>query len=379
MMPQHPLHERPAVHADPRQLPHERRPADDPGEQAGHLEVLAVLGLRAAWGSPQGQRVAVDERLVDRVGGHVRGLVGVVDALAVERVDRAGGVADHQVGRALLGPDRAAHGDAAADRARRGVGGVDLPAVGDHVRVAVEQVGGVDALEVAERGQQPDADVDRAVAHREDPAVAGQRVAVAVLHVERRLDPRLVVAGRLPVGADGRAVGPLLRPERPEGPTEAAVGAVGHDDVAGAELDAATAASSGLDDRAARRTRGRSPAPSASVPWSRVAPATSAFWRHHPVELASAHDVAVAAGTPGARATAAPASGPVRCSAGRRTGGTWPAPRRGPCPGAASRPVGSGRRRRSSRAGRSCARRRRRRARGGPASRPPTRRRARRR
>ena len=38
----------------------------------------------------------------------------------------------------------------------------------------------------------------RAVADREDPAVAGHRVAVAVLHVERRLDPRLGVARASP-------------------------------------------------------------------------------------------------------------------------------------------------------------------------------------
>ena len=56
-------------------------------------------------------------------------------------------------------------------------------------------MGRVDALEVAERRQQPDADVDGAVADREDPAVPGHRVAVAVLDVERRLDPRVGVAG----------------------------------------------------------------------------------------------------------------------------------------------------------------------------------------
>ena len=43
----------------------------------------------------------VGERLVEQPGGHAAGLVGVVDALAVERVDRAGGVADDDPG----GPD----------------------------------------------------------------------------------------------------------------------------------------------------------------------------------------------------------------------------------------------------------------------------------
>ena len=45
--PQHPLHERAALHADPGQLPHQRRAPDDLGEQPGHLEVLAVLGVEA--------------------------------------------------------------------------------------------------------------------------------------------------------------------------------------------------------------------------------------------------------------------------------------------------------------------------------------------
>ena len=90
--------------------------------------------------------------------------------------------------------------------------GVDLPAFGDLAGVGVEQVGGVDALEVAERRQQADADVHGAVADREDPPVAGHRLAVAVLDVERRLDPRVLVAGRLPVRADRGAVGPLATP-----------------------------------------------------------------------------------------------------------------------------------------------------------------------
>ena len=146
----------------------------------------------------QGGGVAVDERLVHHVGGHAAGLVGVVDALAVERVDGAGGVADHQAGGTRLGPDRAAHRDAPAGRAALRAVGVDLPALGDLAGVGVEQVGGVDALEVAERRQQADADVHGAVADGEDPAVAGQRVAVAVLDVERGLDPRVLRGGATP-------------------------------------------------------------------------------------------------------------------------------------------------------------------------------------
>ena len=188
-------------------------------------------------------------------------------------------------------------------------------------RVAVEQVGGVDALEVAERREQPDADVDRAVAHREDPAVAGERVAVAVLHVERGLDPRLVVAGRLPVAsgwrcrratpwsgtcrAPGRSGCWRRRPPRRSGPqSSSGDGGVG-----------------GLRPRRPARSRGRSPGR-----WRRR---PAAGWRRPPRRSAppSSRGRAGAprsrtAGTRGARATAAPAIGPARCSAGRRSGGT---------------------------------------------------------
>ena len=169
-----------------------------------------------------------------------------------------------------------------------------------------------------------------AVADGEDPAVAGQRVPVAVLDVERGLDPRLGVAGRLPVRADGRAVRPLLGPEGAEGAAEAAVGAVGHHDVASPQLDGFRPVG-GLDDRAAHEAtvdhrRDRVGA------LEQGRPRRLGVQRHHPVEVAAAHDVAVARedGVLGPRA--APATAPARCSAGRRSGGTWSAPRPGPCP-----------------------------------------------
>ena len=102
--PQHPLHQRAAVHAGPGELAHQRRAADHPGEQPGHLEVLAVLVVEQLRVALQRRRVAGGQRLVDDVGGHAPRLVGVVDALTVERVDAAGGVADDEVRRAGLGP-----------------------------------------------------------------------------------------------------------------------------------------------------------------------------------------------------------------------------------------------------------------------------------
>ena len=71
-----------------------------------------------------------------------------------------------------LGPTDPPIGMRPLRRLLRRLARVDLPTVGNLMCVGIQQVSGVDALEVAERAEQTDADVDGAVAHREDPAVA---------------------------------------------------------------------------------------------------------------------------------------------------------------------------------------------------------------
>ena len=106
-----------------------------------------------------------------------------------------------------FGLDRAGHRDAGRrSGAQVGFSGSISQYSGSGGRPLLHEVRGVDALEVAERRQQADADVDRPVADREDPAVAGQRVAVAVAHVEGALDPRLGVQRALEVVADRHAL-----------------------------------------------------------------------------------------------------------------------------------------------------------------------------
>ena len=157
-------------------------------------------------------------------------------------------------------------------------------------------MGGVDALEVAERRQQADADVHGAVADREDPAVAGHRLAVAVLDVERRLDPRVGVARRLPVGADGRAVGPVsrrrdvprARPKRLLAPSATMVNSA-RISTGGPTRRPSTRST------VAPRTKPRSTTGcSASWPCSRRGPGGDRVVGDHRVEVAAAHDVAVA-------------------------------------------------------------------------------------
>ena len=52
------------LHADPGQLAHQRRAADHLGEQPGHLEVEAVLGVEQASGSAAARGPSPSQRLV---------------------------------------------------------------------------------------------------------------------------------------------------------------------------------------------------------------------------------------------------------------------------------------------------------------------------
>ena len=91
----------------------------------------------------------------------------------------------------------------------------------------------VDALPALIGRQQADADVHPAVAHGEDPAVAGDHVALGVADVEVRLDEGVVVALRAVVAAQGHAHRQVPAPRRAEHPADPGVRAVGHHDVAG--------------------------------------------------------------------------------------------------------------------------------------------------
>ncbi len=222
-------------------------------------------------------------------------------------------------------------------------------------------------LEVAERRQQADADVHRAVADREDRAVAGSGLPLRSLRRARtqsrtRRGGLQYVAIAVPYGhswartcrAPARIGCWRRRPRRRSGPAPPR----------------------------ARRCRVCTTAPRHEPPASTHrreglgalgAGGTSlhGVHRHHPVEVAAAHGVAVAGNTGcGPRQLEGPALRGARRPLKRWH---WPVRPRGMSCSCFTRRRSSGRRRTSSRAETSCARRRRRRGRGvraGPQPKP---------
>ena len=121
----------------------------------------------------------------------------------------------------------------------------------------VHQGAGVDLLPPGERGQQADADVHRAVAHREHPAVAREVAALAVVEIEVALDPRLVVEGAGEVAADRHAERVRAVAHGADRAPEAGVRAVGHHEVLRAHrLGRAVALDRGARDQTVLDQRG---------------------------------------------------------------------------------------------------------------------------
>src|SRR5690606_15537413 len=142
------------------------------------------------------------------------GLQAVVDALTVERVDASRGVTDQ-------GPVATGHVAHRTTHRQQGrsLGSeltgerellAQLPGVVTHQRLHGD-VGGT-----LGGGQRPRAEVDLPVAQREDPAIAGQRLAVLVAQLQVGRDPRVVGAVRGHVRATGDAVDGVAVPLTPE-------------------------------------------------------------------------------------------------------------------------------------------------------------------
>jgi len=134
--------------------------------------------------------------------GHLRGLHGVADALPVERVDHAPGVADEHEATAVGGLAVEGHRQRGALHLADLVLLAEAPLLGGAVRPALQQLAVVGLAEALRRVEHAEAYVAGAVAHAEDPAVAGHQVGLAALAVPE-LEPALQV---VVVGTGARVV-----------------------------------------------------------------------------------------------------------------------------------------------------------------------------
>ena len=148
--------------------------------------------------------------LRDARGRVASGLHGRGDAFAVVGRDHAAGVAHEDEALNVVRLAVEAHGQSGGAKLTDLVLGGEAPFLGQVRGPALEdltvgQVGGAGA-----RGDGAEADVDDAVAHGEDPAVAGQQVGGAggaAPQFEVGFHPFLVAAGAVEVGACGHAHG----------------------------------------------------------------------------------------------------------------------------------------------------------------------------
>ncbi len=158
---------------------------------------------------------------------------------------------------------------------------------------------GVDALPALVGREQADPDVDPAVAHGEDPAVAGHHVALGVADVEVRLNEGVVVALRAVVAPQGHPHRQVAPSRRAEHPPDARVGPVGHHHIA--RLDGPGAAAALLLHRDAGQ-RGQGPGARRGVLDDRPhhlgalqerRPGRGGVAGHDPVEVVAGDGVAV--------------------------------------------------------------------------------------
>ena len=215
---------------------HHGRVRDEAGKHPAQAVVAAQVLLHAV-------RVARERGLLGRIvrglsPGHgllrcpARGLHRVRDALAVEGVDHAARVTDEHEPRDVVRLAVEGHGNRGALHLGDRRIGVEAPALGAVADPAVEQRAVVELGRGAVGAQRAEADVRRAVAQREDPAVAGQQVGLALRTVpdlEMALHPLLVVTRGLEIGAHGDAHGALVHALDAESERDACAHAVSSD------------------------------------------------------------------------------------------------------------------------------------------------------
>ena len=156
--------------------------------------------------------------LGDGIGGQFRGLHGVGDPLAVERVDHAARVAHQQQAATVDRLPVESHRERRALDLPETVFLPETPLLGSVGEPAFHQLPVIGFLEGPGGVEDTEADVAGAVAHPEDPAVAGHQggfAGFAVPELQPRLEVVVVAARGTVVGAVGhphRAVGTLVQP-----------------------------------------------------------------------------------------------------------------------------------------------------------------------
>ncbi|AFR47610.1 hypothetical protein KTR9_0965 [Gordonia sp. KTR9] len=202
------------------------RHGEQPGEAAGGGEREPVV-LHQDITPPV--RVVVGAEEFD---GEPRGLEGVVDALAVERVDACRGVADqHPVPAGDAGHRTAHRQQGRGDADGRAV---ECPLVVHHRGIVLEDRPKGHVRRPLRRGERADADVDLAAAGRaewEDPAVPGQQSAVGSAELEVRPHPVRIGARGGCVCACGHTVGGVSMPLPPKRFADSRPDPVGDDEV----------------------------------------------------------------------------------------------------------------------------------------------------
>ena len=162
------------------------------------------------------------------------GFEAVVDALAIEWVDAAGGVADEHPVRA----GNPAHGTAHGQERRPRCPDVafELPLLALVIGVVLHKAAQVHLGGMTAGGERAHADVHLAVAEREDPAVAGEEFAVLPAQFEVGGDPWVVASVALDVAAGGHAVDGAAVPHTSEFSSQLGFRAIGHDEALAADL-----------------------------------------------------------------------------------------------------------------------------------------------
>ena len=77
-------------------------------------------------------------KIVQHLGRHMRGFIGVIDAFTIKWIDTACSITDHDMRWSNFWSDRSTHRNFSTSRFTIGFGWIYFPAICDHVRVRIK-------------------------------------------------------------------------------------------------------------------------------------------------------------------------------------------------------------------------------------------------